>query len=127
MNRGLLAGGLAVAAVLAGCAGQSFSFGGAEQNGAPNGMDGRWVLAAPNAPTCGIQFEGGAGARDGKLVPEGGCPAHFYTGRRWTLDAGTLTIVDDDNQPLAQLHFANDRFEGQTSAGVPLTLTLAPP
>ena len=31
--------------------------------------------------------------------------------------------MTDDNQPLAHLTFANGRFEGQATAGMPVTLS----
>jgi hypothetical protein len=86
-------------------------------------MAGRWILAAPNAPTCGMNFAGAPGAQSGSIVPEGGCPGNFFTSRRWTLDQGTLMISDDENQPLASLSFAGGRFEGQATAGMAVTLS----
>ena len=44
-------------------------------------MAGRWILAAPNAPTCGINFSGAPGVQQGTLLPEGGCPEKFYLSR----------------------------------------------
>jgi Protease inhibitor Inh len=85
-------------------------------------MAGRWILAAPNAPSCGINFSGAPGAQQGKLTPEGGCPEKFYLSRSWALEQNTLTIVDDAGEPLAQLTFANGRFDGQSASGTPLTL-----
>ena len=86
-------------------------------------MAGRWILAAPNAPSCGMNFAGAPGAREGTISPEGGCPDKFFMSRRWTLEQGALMIVDEDNQPLATLSYADGRFEGQSTAGVPVTLT----
>ncbi len=86
-------------------------------------MPGRWILAAPNAPVCGLNFAGAPGKPDGTLAPEGGCPERFFTSRRWTLDQGTLTIKDDDDNTLATLSFTGGRFEGKSAAGTPLTLT----
>jgi hypothetical protein len=85
-------------------------------------MGGRWMLAAPNAPSCGINFAGAPGVKEGKLLPEGGCPERFYLSRTWTLEQNTLTIIDDAGEPLAQLTFANGRFDGQSGSGTPLTL-----
>ncbi|HEY6023541.1 MAG TPA: AprI/Inh family metalloprotease inhibitor [Pseudolabrys sp.] len=85
-------------------------------------MTGRWLLSAPNAPSCGLEFGGAAGARAGAISPDGGCPANFYTSRRWAMDGSVLTIADDENQPLAQLRPAGARFEGQSISGVPVTL-----
>jgi len=85
-------------------------------------MTGRWILAAPNAPTCGINFDGTPGVQEGTLVSEGGCPEKFYLSRRWALDQNTLVIKDDDGQPLGQLTFANGRFTGTSTAGTPVNL-----
>jgi hypothetical protein len=86
-------------------------------------MNGRWMLSAPNAPSCGMNFGGALGVQEGTLVPEGGCPEKFYLSRSWTLDQNTLVIKDDSGQPLAQLNFANGRFDGKSTAGTPVTLT----
>jgi Protease inhibitor Inh len=86
-------------------------------------MTGRWILTAPNAPSCGINFAGEPGVQQGTLVPEGGCPERFYLSRSWALNQATLVINDDHGQPLAQLTFANARFAGQSTAGTPVTLT----
>ena len=90
-------------------------------------MAGRWILAAPNAPSCGLNFNGSAGAREGTVSPEGGCPGKFFMSRRWSLASGALTIVDEDSQPLATLSYANGHFAGQTATGLPVTLTPPPP
>jgi hypothetical protein len=89
----------------------------------PDSMAGRWILAAPNAPACGMNFSGAAGAHEGSVVPEGGCPDKFYTSRRWTLDQNALVIKDDNDEPLAQLKFSGGHFDGQSTAGTPVTLT----
>jgi hypothetical protein len=85
-------------------------------------MAGRWMLSTPNAPSCGLNFSGAAGARDGGVSPEGGCPAGFYKSRRWALDQSALTITDDDGEPLAQLNFAAGKFDGRSTGGTALTL-----
>ena len=76
-------------------------------------MTGRWILAAPNSPSCGLNFGGAAGARNGAVSPDGGCPGGFFMSRRWAMEGSVLTIADDENQPLAQLRLGGDRFEGQ--------------
>jgi hypothetical protein len=87
-------------------------------------MTGRWMLAAPNAPACGMEFEGVPGQPEGSIRPEGGCPGNFFMSRHWTFtqDTLTLTIADDNNQPLAQLTLADGRFAGKSTAGTPVTL-----
>ena len=69
-------------------------------------MTGRWILAAPNAPSCGMNFASSPGGQDGTIAPEGGCPGNFFTSRHWTLAQGTLTINDHENKPLAQSHLS---------------------
>ncbi len=114
------AGCVFIASLLAGCAG------GALENATPAAppaeMAGRWMLAAPDAPSCGMNFGGAPGAHQGTVTPEGGCPGKFFTSERWTLEQGTLLINDRANQPLAHLTFANGRFEGQDTAGMAVTL-----
>ena len=90
-------------------------------------MTGRWILAAPNAPTSGINFNGAPGVQQGTLSPDGGCPEKFYLSRSWALDQKTLVINDDSGQQLGQLTFANGRFDGQSAAGTPVTLARPAP
>jgi hypothetical protein len=116
-----LAGGVLVASLLAGCAGAPF--GDSAPTAAAADMSGRWILAAPNAPTCGLNFDGPPGAQEGRVAPEGGCPGRFFTSRRWTLEQGALVINDEENQPLARLSFASGHYEGQATAGMAVTLT----
>ena len=86
-------------------------------------MAGRWILAAPNAPSCGINFNGAPGVQQGSLMPEGGCPERFFLSRSWTIEQNTLTIRDDAGQAMGQLTFANGRFGGTSVAGTPITLS----
>jgi Protease inhibitor Inh len=85
-------------------------------------MIGRWMLSAPNAPACGMEFEGEPGQQQGAIRPDGGCPGNFFMSRHWTFAQDMLTIADQDNAPLAQLKLTGDRFAGQSTAGVPVTL-----
>ena len=110
-----------IALSLGGCAGGSF--GGLVAPAPDTSMAGRWILAAPNAPSCGMNFAGAPGARDGTVTPEGGCPGNFFMSRGWTLEQGALLINDEDNQPLANLSETGGRFEGQSTAGMPVTLS----
>jgi hypothetical protein len=117
-------GGVLFALLLAGCGGGLLG-NSATAPAAPTGDDmvGRWFLAAPNAPPCGMTFDRASGAQQGTITPDGGCPGNFFTSRRWTLDQGTLVIDDDKNQPLAQLTFHGNHFEGQANAGMTVTLS----
>ncbi len=87
------------------------------------GMEGRWVLAAPNAPTCGLTFIGPPGATEGRVTPDGGCPERFFLARRWRLANGELTIVDDEGGALGAFRNAGDRFAGKSGTATPLTLS----
>lgn len=119
------AAGVLVVLTLTGCASEQFSLGSSVPAPAPTelSMAGRWILTAPNAPSCGLEFGGAPSARTGAVAPDGGCPSNFYMSRHWAMEGGALTITDDGNQPLAQLKFGGTRFEGQTTAGMPVTLT----
>ena len=118
---------LAAAVMLAGCAGESSLFGGTKpaEPAVEFSMPGRWMLSAPNAPACGMNFSAATGQNEGTVVPEGGCPGRFYTSRRWALDKDTLTIIDDENNNLATLTFAGGQFEGKSADDTPVTLALA--
>jgi hypothetical protein len=127
MTRARVAGGAFAAIMLAGCAGNPFGSGQTASVVQPaDNMAGRWMLAAPSAPVCGMNFGGPAGAREGKVAPEGGCPEKFFLSRRWALEQGALTILDDENNPLATLTLASGRFEGTSTAGTPITLARQP-
>ena len=117
--------GVLVVLTLTGCAGEQFSLGSSAPAPAPidASMAGRWILSAPNAPSCGLEFGGAPGARAGAVAADGGCPGNFYLSRRWAIEGGALMITGDENQPLAQLNLAGTHFEGQSIAGTPLTLS----
>ena len=121
------AGDVLVALLLAGCTGSPL--GGTAPSAEATldiDMGGRWIMAAPNAPTCGMNFTGGPGVFSGVVEPEGGCPGNFYMSRHWTLDKGALTINDQENHPLAHLTYTDRRFEGKIPAGTPVTLDRPP-
>jgi len=121
-----IAGGILIALSLAGCAGEALSLGGSAPAAAPApnvAMAGRWMLAEPNAPACGMNFGAAPGAQEGSIAPEGGCPGNFFMSRHWTLAGGTLTINDNEYKPLAQLTLAGTAFQGQSAEGAPVTLT----
>jgi hypothetical protein len=89
-------------------------------------MPGRWMLAAPNLPPCGVEFRSSRGGQAGDLTPDGGCPGNLYLSRRWTLADGALTITSDSDETLAQLDSKGGHFEGRTADGTPLTLSPKP-
>ncbi len=114
--------GVLVVLTLTGCAGEQLSISSA-QTPVDDSMTGRWILSAPNAPSCGLEFGGAAGARAGSVAPDGGCPGNFYMSRRWAIEGGVLMISGQESQPLARLKVVGSRFEGQSSAGTPVTLS----
>lgn len=87
------------------------------------GMEGRWTLAAPNAPSCGLTFTGPPGAREGRVTPDGGCPERFFLARRWRLADGALTVVDGDGGSLGAFRNAGERFEGKSATETAITLS----
>ena len=119
-----LTGGVLIALMVTGCSGGRFSFGDqAASTVLPIAdMAGRWILSAPKAPSCGMNFAGAPGAREGPVSPEGGCPDKFFMSRRWIFEQDALVINDEENNPLAQLKFAGTRFEGRSTAGTLVTL-----
>jgi len=115
--------GVLVVLTLTGCAGEQLSLDSPAQTPVDDSVTGRWILSSPNSPSCGLEFGGAAGARAGSLAPDGGCPGNFYMSRRWAIEGGVLTITGQESQPLAQLKVVGTRFEGQSSAGAPVTLS----
>ncbi|HXD45074.1 MAG TPA: AprI/Inh family metalloprotease inhibitor [Pseudolabrys sp.] len=110
------------ALLLAGCAGGQDILSGASTP-APESMNGRWLLTAPNAPPCGLNFAGSPGALAGTISPEGGCPERFYLSRRWSIGESGLTIGDEDNNMLGALTFSGGQFSGTSASGTPVKLT----
>jgi len=118
----LRAASVCLAIGLAGCAGGQSLLSDAPAP-APDSMNGRWVLSAPNAPSCTMTFAGTTGALSGTIVPDGGCPERFYLSRRWSIGADGVTIADENMAALATLTFSGGRFGGTSAAGTPVTLT----
>ncbi len=126
-----IAGGLIIIASLAGCAGQGLSLDGDTAAAPPSAqvnMAGRWRLTQPGAPSCGLDFGGGPGIRDGAVAPEGGCPGGFFTARHFELsqDGQQLNIDDYQMNLLAQMTLKNGAFRGTSNAGKPVTLSRYP-
>jgi hypothetical protein len=86
-------------------------------------MNGRWVLSSTAGGVCAMNFST-AGASDGTIRPEGGCPGKFFTSRKWTYEGTSLVIRNHNSEPLGQLStVAPGRFEGQMAAGgTPISL-----
>jgi hypothetical protein len=119
-----VAGVVLIALLLADCAGGPFGDStSAALTPTGNDMVGRWFLAAPNGPPCGMSFGGAPGAQQGTITPDGGCPGKFFTSRHWAFEQGALVINDNENQPLAHLTFTNGHFEGQAAVGLAVTLS----
>jgi len=116
--------GVLVVLTLTGCAGERLLLDSSAPTSAAldSSLVGRWILSAPNAPSCGLEFRGPPEARSGTVAPDGGCPGGFYMSRRWAMEGGALTITGNENQPLAQFKSAGTHFEGQSTAGSPVTL-----
>jgi hypothetical protein len=80
--------------------------------GPPVNMAGRWRLVSANGGACGMTFTAAAG--EGTIAPEGGCPANFFTSRRWVFEQEALVIQDHTRKPLiAMKQNAAGRFEGE--------------
>ena len=78
----------------------------------PVNMAGRWRLVSANGGACGMTFTAASG--EGTIAPEGGCPANFFTSRRWIFEQGSLVIQDHTHKPLiAMKQNAAGRFEGE--------------
>ena len=103
----------------AGCSGGPFGDPGCFQRpcgGRPSraaGQHGRPLAAvSANGGACGMTFTAAAG--EGSIAPEGGCPANFYTSRRWVWEQGSLVIQDHTRKPLiAMKQNTAGRFEGE--------------
>jgi protease inhibitor Inh len=120
--------GVLIALMIAGCASGPSSLGDQTASAAPtpDSMTGRWILSAPNAPICGMNFGGTPGAHEGTVIPDGGCPEKFFMSRRWTFAQNKLMINDRENNALAQLNFVSGEFEGHSSTGILVTLARQP-
>lgn len=74
-------------------------------------MAGRWRLGSGNGESCGVTFT--ATGSEGRIAPEGGCPANFFTSRYWKFEQGALVVQDHNRKPLIALkQNAAGRFEG---------------
>jgi hypothetical protein len=87
----------------------------------PVDLAGRWRLSMTGA-ACLMTLAGNPGAAEGSIAPAGGCPGNFFTSRKWTYERSTLVIRDHKGEALAELSFADGRFQGQANGGGPITL-----
>ena len=77
----------------------------------PVNMAGRWRLVSANGGACGMTLT--AAGLEGTIAPEGGCPANFFTSRRWVFEGGALVIQDHKRKPLITMkQSVAGRFEG---------------
>lgn len=75
-------------------------------------MTGRWRLVSGKGGACGMTFS--TAGTEGRIAPEGGCPANFFTSRYWIFEQGALVIQDHTRKPLlAMKQNAAGRFEGE--------------
>jgi Protease inhibitor Inh len=90
----------------------------------PKGSDmgGRWVLTVPGTGVCAMSFA--AGAAEGAIAPEGGCPGRFVASRNWDIAPNGVVIRDQNGVGLAQLRMTEPgRLEGQTPDGEQVLLS----
>jgi len=72
---------------------------------------------------CVMTLGDTAGAAEGSVAPAGGCPGNFFTSRKWTFEHDRLIIRNHKGEVLAELSFADGRFEGQATNGAGVSLT----
>jgi hypothetical protein len=89
----------------------------------PIQVAGHWRLAAAGGGACFMNFAQAAGAGQGTIAPEGGCPGNFFTSRKWTFEHGAMIIRDHKREVLAELSLAGGRFEGHQTGGGALSLS----
>ena len=89
----------------------------------PIDLAGRWRLTAAAGGACVMTFGATAGAAQGTIAPEGGCPGSFFTSRKWTYEHDNLIVRNHKGEPLAQLSFTGGHFEGKDSGGGTLSLS----
>jgi Protease inhibitor Inh len=70
-----------------------------------------------------MNFGSPAGAIQGAVAPEGGCPGNFFTSRKWTFERGVLIVRDHKGEPLAEFAVGGDRFDGQATNGTRVSLS----
>jgi len=93
----------------------------------PVDLAGRWRLSMVGGAACLMTFTAAPGAAEGSIAPTGGCPANFFTSRKWTYEHDMLIIRDHKGEALAELSFATGRIEGRPAGGSSGSVTLARP
>ena len=89
----------------------------------PVDLAGKWRLSAAAGGACVMTIGANTGAHEGTIAPAGGCPGSFYTSRKWTFEQDKLVIRNHKGEPLAQLSFNGDHFEGQGTNGGAVSLS----
>jgi hypothetical protein len=89
----------------------------------PIDLAGKWRLTAAAGGACFMTLGDTAGAAQGTIAPEGGCPGSFFTSRKWTFEQGNLIVRNHKGEPLAQLTFTGGHFEGKDNGGGALSLS----
>jgi len=92
----------------------------------PVDLAGRWRLSMVGGAACLMTFTDAPGAIEGSIAPTGGCPANFFTSRKWTYEHDMLIIRNHKSEALAELSFTTGRFQGQPTGGGG-SITLARP
>jgi protease inhibitor Inh len=87
----------------------------------PLNLAGRWKLSGAGGG-CFLTLGDTGGAVEGSIAPAGGCPGKFFTSRKWTYEHSMLIVRDHKGEPLAELAFANGRFEGKATNGAAVSL-----
>ena len=83
----------------------------------PIDLGGRWRLSMGAAAGCLMTFTAVPAAAEGTIAPAGGCPANFFTSRKWTFERDRLIIRDHKGEPLAELSLAAGHFQGNVAGG----------
>lgn len=128
-SRAVWAVAIAFSLATAGCAGDSrapvvsgSTPGARAPSTPPVALAGRWQLSSPGAGQCAMTFGAQAGAAEGTIAPEGGCPGDFFKSRKWTFEDNALIIRDHTGAPLGQLTHASGRFDGRSTGGLGIVL-----
>jgi hypothetical protein len=87
----------------------------------PVDLAGRWRLSLMGG-ACLMTLAGNPSAAEGSIAPAGGCPGNFFTSRKWAYERSMLIIRDHKGEALAELSFADGRFQRKANGGGPVTL-----
>jgi hypothetical protein len=87
----------------------------------PIDLAGRWKLSVATGG-CLMTFTANPGATEGSIAPAGGCPGNFFTSRKWSFERDRLMIRDHKGEPLAELGFEDQHFEGKAANGTAVSL-----